>query len=195
MQRRRIISLDFDGVLNSYKTGWEGHATISDAPVPGAIAWLTGLLLDKRFDVHMHSSRCTRPEGIAAMMRWFVKYGLPNDLLDKLTFAEKKPPASVTIDDRAIQFRGVFPSYDELARFAPWNRQTDSQTAEKKNDVDYSMAKSPEEATAIWELEHRCLSCLHGQVCAVSVGIQSTDALIAVTKCTNYIESGIPTTK
>ena len=34
-----------------------------------------------------------------------------------------KPPAAVTIDDRALTFNGIWPALDELARFKPWNKR------------------------------------------------------------------------
>ena len=35
-----ILALDFDGVLHSYTSGWQGADVISDPPVPGAIEFL-----------------------------------------------------------------------------------------------------------------------------------------------------------
>ena len=34
-----------------------------------------------------------------------------------------KPPALVSIDDRAIQFTGEWPRVDDLLAFRPWNRR------------------------------------------------------------------------
>lgn len=43
-------------------------------------------------------------------------------IVRQITFPLWKPPAHVTIDDRAITFNGMFPSLIELASFKPWNR-------------------------------------------------------------------------
>lgn len=40
----------------------------------------------------------------------------------------EKPPAFVTIDDRAIQFNGTWPSLDELANFKPWYKRENTAT-------------------------------------------------------------------
>lgn len=34
-----------------------------------------------------------------------------------------KPPALVTLDDRAMTFTGAWPALDELAAFQPWNKR------------------------------------------------------------------------
>lgn len=34
-----------------------------------------------------------------------------------------KPPALVTIDDRAIMFDGTWPSFDSIKAFKPWNKR------------------------------------------------------------------------
>ena len=189
--QRKPIAIGFDGVLNSCTSGWKDHAVISDQPHSGAIYWLSKLLTDERFDVCIHSVRCVKPEGIAAMMGWLVKHGLPRELLDKLSFADKRPPSHVLIDSRVMQFKGVWPSNAEIYTFVPWSAKTTPKRLPKKTDVDYSTTTSPEEAAQIWEGEHRCLSCLHGAICAIAVAIQSTESLTAVTKCTSYVESSV----
>ncbi len=40
-----------------------------------------------------------------------------------IRYPDHKPPAFVTIDDRAITFTGTFPSIDELLAFQPWNKR------------------------------------------------------------------------
>jgi hypothetical protein len=51
-----------------------------------------------------------------------IDYGVRR-LLKKIKFPTKKPAAFLTIDDRAIQFNGVFPDMSELSNFKPWNRK------------------------------------------------------------------------
>lgn len=41
----------------------------------------------------------------------------------RLSFPLWKPPAHVTIDDRAITFNGAWPTLAEIAEFRPWNRR------------------------------------------------------------------------
>jgi hypothetical protein len=189
---RKIISLDFDGVLHKFNSPWESHEKIVDSPNTGAIEWLHGLLQDTRFSVCIHSSRCNKPEGIAAMMKWLVRYGLPRSLLDKIEFAERKPPSHVLIDDRAIQFRGSWPSYDEIANFKPWHAKLTPERRPSTNNINYDETESEGEAALIWQREHRCLTCLHAPVCAVAVAIKQLNVFTAVSRCVGHIESFMP---
>lgn len=124
---RKRICVDFDGVLHSYESGWQGVSVIPDAPVTdidtgkSAIAWLRELLDDDRLVVAIFSSRATTDEGRAAIWDWLSRYLQPCDL-EKLEVTDKKGPAFALVDDRAITFRGVFPSADELSNLVPWNK-------------------------------------------------------------------------
>ena len=132
-----ILCLDFDGVLHSYSSGWKGADNIPDPPVTGMVPFLERAL--KEFDVQIFSSRSGQEGGIAAMKAWLRKHvefhfdcafaGNPRDferacaLLDALKFPIEKPPAMVTIDDRAIQFNGVWPTIAFLKSFQPWYKR------------------------------------------------------------------------
>jgi len=65
----KTISLDFDGVIHSYASGWQGPRTITDPPVPGAIDFLLQLIADG-WDVAIFSTRSTQWGGRRAMKRW-----------------------------------------------------------------------------------------------------------------------------
>jgi hypothetical protein len=151
-----ILVLDFDGVLHSYTSGWQGARTISDPPVPGALQFLAESMAC--FKVAILSSRSHQFGGRRAMKQWLRKHFMaltegkgpfdcPQWLYDRVlqtAFADPweaevrhavecilkdiafplfKPSASVTIDDRAIQFTGTWPSLDELRAFKPWNKR------------------------------------------------------------------------
>ena len=109
MKRKPILSLDFDGVLHSYSSGWQGAACIPDPPVPGAMAFLIDALaslcdwLRKHLTGHLHNSL------------------LADDVVRRIGFPSQKLPAFVTLDDRAITFDGKFPSVSSLLAFKPWN--------------------------------------------------------------------------
>lgn len=127
-----ILCLDFDGVLHSYASGWQGAAIIPDPPVPGAIAFLYDAIM--AFDVQIYSSRSHQEGGIDAMMDWIAKWETAwieedvtrprprTSLLLNITFPQEKPAAMVTIDDRAITFTGVWPAIETLKAFKPWNK-------------------------------------------------------------------------
>lgn len=123
-----ILCLDFDGVIHSYVSRWQGADVIPDPPVDGAIAFMLGAL--DRFDVVIFSSRSNQPGGLVAMRNW-LKHHAGNVWaespagpgLEDVRFVTEKPPALVTLDDRAITFTGEWPTVEKLAAFRPWNKQ------------------------------------------------------------------------
>lgn len=111
-----ILSLDFDGVIHWYRHGWKGLTVIDDEPVPGAKEFIEKA--QNHFEIVIFSSRSSSKAGIEAMQAWMKKYGFP-----KVTFAKDKPKAFLTIDDRAIQFKGDWVEPEELLNFKPWNKK------------------------------------------------------------------------
>ncbi len=125
--KKPILCLDFDGVVHSYTSRWQGADVIPDPPAEGAIAFILGALL--RFDVVIFSSRSNQPGGIDAMRKWLKSHAgncwheSPDGPgLEDVRFTLEKPPALVTLDDRAITFTGKWPALDVLANFKPWNK-------------------------------------------------------------------------
>ena len=120
--KQKILCLDFDGVIHSYSSGWSeskgGAAYIPDPPVPGAFEFINEAL--EHFDVHVFSSRSGFRTGIPAMKEWFIKHGFEN--IDLILFPTYKPPATVALDDRVLNFDGNWPSMDKLRKFKPWNK-------------------------------------------------------------------------
>ena len=144
MGRRKILCLDFDGVIHSYESGWKGPRLIPDPPVEGALAFLAQAV--NRFEVHIYSSRSRYFGGRWAMKQWLKLWfwrtvsrpddplnieGMPykdtsayvNSIIREIRFPSYKPPASISLDDRALTFTGIFPSLDKLDSFKPWNKQ------------------------------------------------------------------------
>ena len=130
-----ILCLDFDGVIHDYKQGWKdgqiyGHLTV------GFYDW--ALKAQEFFTLVIYSSRSKDDDGVESMAAWLVKEigqsvvrksfrGADNRL--KITigkvdfeFAHEKPPAYLTIDDRAITFNGNWSDFDPatLRQFKPW---------------------------------------------------------------------------
>jgi hypothetical protein len=116
-----ILCLDFDGVCTTYASGWQGIDICPDPPVEGFELFLDRVL--DHFEVHIHSSRSREPEGRAAMRQWCEKW-LFRGHVAQLHFPEHKPPAMVTLDDRAITFTGTWPTVPTLLAFQPWTRNT-----------------------------------------------------------------------
>lgn len=128
-----ILCLDFDGVCHSYTSGWKGADVIPDPPVPGLFEFLEEA--NEAFRIQIFSSRSSQPGGITAMMNWFdtwytlYLFEKQPELKEKYSsffncplvqFVDEKPPAFLTIDDRAITFIGQWPTIEELKNFQPW---------------------------------------------------------------------------
>ena len=139
-ERKPIVCLDFDGVIHSYESGWQGAAVVSDPPVPGAIEAV--MLYAQKFNLHIYSARSGQSGGIDAMREWLARaiYSAwcaegydPADSMRRATdtvyvhiqWPTEKPPALVTLDDRAITFTGRWPTVGELREFQPWNKPAD----------------------------------------------------------------------
>lgn len=135
-ERKKILCVDFDGVLHSYTSGWQGADMIPDPPVPGAIEFLIETI--KCFEVHIYSSRSHQSGGIVAMQAWLdwhtaqlhMSRHAPNServvtvaLSPLVQWPTCKPSAHVSLDARGWQFNGTFPSIDELLAFKPWNKR------------------------------------------------------------------------
>ena len=132
-----ILCVDFDGVIHSYESGWQGADVVADGPVPGAIDFLSRAT--DHFDVCIYSSRSSQPGGREAMggalARWIKEWAetAPEGLTPPVVrMAAEKPAAFLTIDDRAVCFEGDFAALDpaKLAAFKPWNKR--AATVEKR---------------------------------------------------------------
>lgn len=142
-----IISVDFDGVLHSYSSGWLGAHVIPDPPVPWAINTLFEYL-HSGFAVAIFSSRSSSIRGRWAMKKWlasaigdhwecgdgselfYLNYSVEcrsdaEGLYKQFSWPWFKPPALVTIDDRALTFSGNWADYGpaRIKAFKPWNKK------------------------------------------------------------------------
>lgn len=161
MTHRKLIALDFDGVLHSYSTPWSDAATISDGPTPGAMRFLQQLVDDGRFDVVIVSSRLSRGDGYDAVHAWLLDnlraafnadedestgdLGEAGDVIfHKLKLSPERPPAFVTIDDRGLNFTGEWPDLDTLAALKPWNKRSEAYVS-KANDKPIAFASTSRE--------------------------------------------------
>jgi hypothetical protein len=93
------ICLDFDGVLHSYVSGWQGETNIPDPPIHGTDRAIERLR--SRYRVVVHSARCHSPEGREAVEKWLEQHGIEVDEV-----CEHKPPAKLYVDDRGLRFDG-----------------------------------------------------------------------------------------
>lgn len=125
-----ILCLDFDGVINPYTKGWQGGVLYEEDVTPGFWDWANDAY--KLFDLYVYSSRSKTQLGIDLMRCWmaasWMKWAPATPdaetiMMTDFTFAAEKPPAFLTIDDRAITFKGSWRTMDPvlLRNFKPWN--------------------------------------------------------------------------
>lgn len=129
MSKRYTISVDFDGVLHSYTSGWLGVAKIADPPVEGAIEWLHSMI--QHFDVHILSTRGRSWRGRFAMRAWLKRHSgslwwpAPGFRgIEDVCFLKHKGAALVYLDDRAMRFDGPYswPTRNDIHQLRPWNK-------------------------------------------------------------------------
>lgn len=185
-KRLPILVLDFDGVLHSYSSGWKGADVIPDPPVPGALEFVIKAL--NHFKVAIFSSRSNQEGGIEAMKAWLLEHLVADGLFDEvdatltveqeIQWPTEKPPAVVSIDDRALTFDGTWPEISDLLKFQPWNK----------------LAELP----ALRPLSREALRHIHSAVTTVDYHIrdlphrEAVKALAALKDLTDIIHEGLP---
>ena len=113
----RTVVFDFDGVIHSYTSGWQGEDAIPDPPVPGIREALKEIH-DAGYEVVVVSTRCATIKGHGAIEAWLYDNGL-REYIDKV--CKEKPPAVAYIDDRAICFDGHPETLlKKIQNFQPW---------------------------------------------------------------------------
>ena len=113
----KTVVFDFDGVIHSYTSGWQGEDTILDPPVPGIREALKEIR-DAGYEVVVVSTRCATIKGHGAIEAWLYDNGL-REYIDKV--CKEKPPAVAYIDDRAICFDGHPETLlKKIKNFQPW---------------------------------------------------------------------------
>lgn len=147
-----ILAVDFDGVVHSYEKGWQ-NGEIYGTLVPGFLAW--SVAAARHFRLVVYSSRSKSAEHREAMKAWMrrqvVERLMPNEIdrwLAEFDFAAEKPPAFLTIDDRAIQFRGDWSVWwlqpDRLLKFKPWNVGGGEQECDPRHWTERALEKLSE---------------------------------------------------
>lgn len=115
MAYKPTVVFDFDGVIHSYKSGWQGVETIPDPVVPG-IKETISELRKLGYKIVVVSTRCASPEGMGAVRDYLRNNGIVVD-----DVAMEKPPAICYVDDRAICFDGNTSGLvEKIANFKSW---------------------------------------------------------------------------
>lgn len=114
-----ILCLDFDGVIHDYRRGWQGGEIYGDV-TPGFWEWLDKA--HRYFRIVVYSSRSKDAVNAEAMEKWLAGRTPKGFRYIPVEFAHEKPPAFLTIDDRALTFEGSWDRFDpvKLREFKPW---------------------------------------------------------------------------
>lgn len=139
MRYRKVVAIDFDGVIHRHVAPWTVPHEINDGPVEGVFDFLGQVICE--FDIAVFSARAADSQARWAIADWLVEHWSAAQLerwqrferLDEVVFATerqskrlarivitaRKPHAFLYIDDRGWRFEGTtFPSMDELRAFA-----------------------------------------------------------------------------
>lgn len=137
MSNKPILCVDFDGVVHSYERGWQ-DGKIYGTVVPGFFEWAERVR--NHFNIAIYSSPSKTETGRREMAEWLSKR--LNEAIEKdelpatfdrpafwlsINLANEKPPAWLTIDDRAIRFDGDWTAPElapeALRSFQPWTNR------------------------------------------------------------------------
>ena len=150
--KKPILCLDFDGVIHSYTSGWKGTHIITDPPVKGALEAILGYAKHYDVAIFSSRSKSIRGRRamkrwlIDHLYRYFSgrpfqeyleyvdnPFDQDDDRLAReaardfvradISWPWFKPPAKISIDDRALTFDGTWPDVDALKAFKPWNKR------------------------------------------------------------------------
>ena len=114
----KTICFDFDGVIHSYISGWQGAENIPDAPVKG-IKEVIDKLRETGNRVVVQSSRAQTEAGKQAIIKYLNKN---NIIVDDVT--SQKPAAFVYIDDRGLSFSGNTDGlFEAIINFKSWQEK------------------------------------------------------------------------
>lgn len=91
------VSVDFDGVLHAYASGWTGYQPL-DGPEPGALEFVQ-LLLGHGYRVVVVSTRAHTYMGQVYIHEWLTQHGFP-----QLEVTSEKTMAIAYVDDRAVPY-------------------------------------------------------------------------------------------
>ncbi|WP_085521970.1 hypothetical protein [Tuberibacillus sp. Marseille-P3662] len=117
MKGKPTVALDFDGVIHSYTSGYQGAENIVDPPVEGMKEVIAELR--HKYKIVVVSSRSLHKGGKAAIQQWLQEHDIE---VDDIT--GEKVPAIVYVDDRAMTFDGDAASLKaKIQSFKPWNKK------------------------------------------------------------------------
>jgi hypothetical protein len=116
------ICLDFDGVIHAYRHGWK-DGTVYDAITDGFFEWAIEAAKTYRLVIHSSRNSTSIREWLSARAAEWHEINGHDQALPDFEFSGEKPPAYVSIDDRALTFTGDWSDFSigRLSNFRPWN--------------------------------------------------------------------------
>ncbi len=108
---KKHIAIDFDGVINSYRSGWHEHR-IPDPPNPGAFEFIVRCQR-AGYEVVIFSTRASSANGVRLIREWLALHNAPSSVCE-VFITHQKPAAMVYIDDRGYRFSGIWPTMPVL---------------------------------------------------------------------------------
>jgi hypothetical protein len=131
---KKSVAIDFDGVINSYKSGFVAMTVLPDPPVPGALEAIRNYI-NAGLKVYIYSTRNRSEDGKEAILRYLEKHGLEKKFFDEIEMTKSKPIAVLYIDDRGYQFTGNnWPSTTDIQNFKPWTKRESSSATAPQED-------------------------------------------------------------
>ena len=138
MSKVQEICFDFDGVLYTYESGWQGLTNLVDPPVEGALDFIRECFA-QGFNVTIWSMRTAnerylegdnvngylfspeRDQGIKAIQKWLLYWGLEPDLVSRIGFPFGKSFYTLIVEDRGFRFRGKdYPDITDKSLLESW---------------------------------------------------------------------------
>lgn len=138
MSEQRLICFDFDGVLYTYESGWQGLTNLVDPPVEGALPfirqcfaqgcevaiWSMRTARDRYLEgdnIHGYHFSPERDQGIKAIQKWLLYWGLEPELVSRIEFPFGKCNYTLIVEDRGFRFRGKdYPDISDVDALEPW---------------------------------------------------------------------------
>jgi len=120
---KRILEVEFDGVIHNDSDSGFNPALVSGPPVEGVFAWLDAA--KDLFTIVITSDRLWARGGLRSIKRWLKRQGWPSDKLgdpEFLNFPLYKLSSFAQVGDSAIKFAGEFPDPEQMTKMKRWNK-------------------------------------------------------------------------
>lgn len=111
---KKILAIDFDGVINSYLSKWTfDYTDIPDPPIKDVQKYLKKLR-ERNYYIIIHSARVIDKYSYEIVKKYLDKNNIPYDMI---WFNKGKPYAHLYIDDNALHFKGNwYKTYHQILR-------------------------------------------------------------------------------